>query len=316
MLGITRNTVRLLPHDSEWLTFAQKSISEISSVIGNAAIDIRLIGSTAIPELSAKPILDILIGVRRFSDIEPFFDQLEAIGYKHKLENDTENKLFLSANLPIGGDNSDPERRTHHVHIVIYGMTLWNSYTAFCNRLKTDAELRLRYEQLKESLAAQYPNDRKSYTLGKTEFIRHTLRTKCDIKERSCGAVVWKKRGGIRYYLLIQNRSGHSGFPKGHMEYGENEEETALREIYEETSLKVTLDTSFRAEYRYLVDGYIHKSVLYFLANYNEGTFHPQAGEVFGIWLLPFDEALERLDYEQDRRVLRMAEKRLVQTEQ
>jgi len=182
--------------------------------------------------------------------------------------------------------------------------------------LKGDSELARRYEQLKESLAMRYPEDRRAYTMGKSEFVRRVLRTKCDVRERSCGAVVWRKRGGRRHYLIIQNRSGHSGFPKGHMEYGETEEQTALREIFEETSLKVSLDTSFRAEYRYLVDGYIHKSALYFLANYTEGVFRPQAGEVFGIWLLPYEDALEKLDYEQDRRVLRMAEKRLAADEQ
>lgn len=315
MLGMTRNTVKLMPHDSEWLTFADKSISDISAILGSAAVEIRLIGSTAVPGLKAKPILDILIGVRSFSDIAPYFEALEAIGYKRKPENDSENKLFLSANLPIGGDASDPERRTHHIHIAIYGKTVWNSYTEFCDCLKRDPEIRGRYEQLKEALAERYPNDRRAYTLGKSEFIRRILRTKCDIRERSCGAVVWRKRGGMRHYLIIQNRSGHSGFPKGHMEYGETEEQTALREIFEETSLSVRLDTSFRAEYRYLVDGYIHKSALYFLADYTEGSFHPQAGEVYGIWLLPYEDALERLDYEQDRRILRMAERRLSQAE-
>lgn len=315
MLGLTRNTVVLMPHDPEWDVFAKKSISEISAILGESAVEIRLIGSTAIPDIKSKPILDIMIGVRKFSDITPYLDQLDKLGYKHKPENDTENKIFISANLPIGGDSSEPERRTHHIHIVIHGKTLWNSYTEFCDCLMRDQEIRKRYEQLKETLAARYPNDRKAYTLGKSEFIRRVLRTKCDIRERSCGAVVWKKRGGQRHYLIIQNRSGHSGFPKGHMEYGETEEQTALREILEETSLHVTLDTSFKAEYRYLVDGYIHKSALYFLASYNEGSFRPQAGEVYGIWLLPYEDALERLDYEQDRRVLRMAEKRLSQAE-
>ena len=99
------------------------------------------------------------------------------------------------------------------------------------------------------------------------------------------------------------------------MEYGESEAQTALREIREETSLEVTLDTTFKAEYRYLVDGYIHKSALYFLASYTDGVFKPQKGEVYGIWLLPYEEALKQLDYEQDRRILRMAEKRLADDE-
>ena len=130
--------------------------------------------------------------------------------------------------------------------------------------------------------------------------------------ERSCGTVLFTMKGGKIHYLLLRTRDdNYCGFPKGHMEYGETEVETAQREILEETGLNVKLDTSFKAEYRYLVDGYIHKSALYFLASYGEGSFRPQKGEVYGIWLLPYEEALEQLDYEQDRRVLRLAEKKL-----
>ena len=135
--------------------------------------------------------------------------------------------------------------------------------------------------------------------------------------EKSCGVIPYRVRDGkIEYLALFQSGSSTWSFPKGHMEYGETEEQTALREIFEETSLKVSLDTSFRNEYRYLVDGYIHKTVLYFLASYNDGAFRPQPGEVFGIWLLPYEDALEKLDYEQDRSVLRMAERKLALEEQ
>jgi len=316
MLGLKRNTVALVPYNPVWNEYAKESIATLYRILGSVAVEIRLFGSAAIPNIKSKPVLDIMVGVRALSDVPPFFSALEGAGYIRRSENDSENKFFLYANLPMGGDASDPERRTHYIHIVVHGQTIWNSFSAFCDCLKGDSELARRYEQLKESLAMRYPEDRRAYTMGKSEFVRRVLRTKCDVRERSCGAVVWRKRGGRRHYLIIQNRSGHSGFPKGHMEYGETEEQTALREIFEETSLKVSLDTSFRAEYRYLVDGYIHKSALYFLANYTEGVFRPQAGEVFGIWLLPYEDALEKLDYEQDRRVLRMAEKRLAADEQ
>ena len=316
MLGLKRNTVALVPYDPMWETYANDSIATLYRILGSAAVEIRLFGGAAIPGIKSKPVLDIMVGVRALTDVKPFFSQLEAEGYVRRTENDSENKLFLYANLPVGGDASDPDRRTHYVHIVVHGQTIWNSFSAFCDCLREDTELAKRYEQLKESLALRYPEDRRAYTMGKSEFVRRVLRTKCNVRERSCGAVVWRKRGGRRHYLIIQNRSGHSGFPKGHMEYAETEEQTALREIYEETSLKVTLDTSFKAEYRYLVDGYIHKSVLYFLASYTDGIFKPQAGEVFGIWLLPYEDAIEKLDYEQDRRVLRMAEKRLAADEQ
>lgn len=311
MLGLKRNTVKLVPYDPAWKAYSEESIATLSSIFGDVAVEIRLIGGAAIPNIKSKPVLDIMVGVRALNDVKPLFGALEAAGYIRKPENDSETKFFLYANLPMGGSNADPERRTHYVHIVVHGQTIWNSFGAFCDCLREDYEIARRYEQLKEALAVRYPEDRRAYTMGKSEFVRRVLRTKCDVRERSCGAVVWRKRGGRRHYLIIQNRSGHSGFPKGHMEYGETEEQTALREIFEETSLKVSLDTTFRAEYRYLVDGYIHKSALYFLASYTEGAFRPQAGEVFGIWLLPYEDALEKLDYEQDRRVLRMAEKRL-----
>lgn len=301
-----RELVRLMPYNPEWATAAAFVKREITAVLGPVAIEIAHIGSTAVPGMKARPIIDIAVAVRSFDKIPQYYDELLLLGYNHKGDTDNENQIFLSA------------QKNHfniYIHIVIHGKTLWNSYVSFCDCLKRDSETREKYEQLKVSLASRHAFDRRAYSLGKGEFVRRTLRTKCDIKERSCGAVVWRKRGGRRHYLIIQNRSGHNGFPKGHMEYGESEVQTAIREIKEETSLDVTLDTTFKVEYRYLVDGYIHKSAIYFLASYNDGEFRPQKGEVYGIWLLPFEEALNQLDYEQDRRILRMAEKRLADDE-
>ncbi len=304
--GQKKESVRLQPYNPEWANIGELVKKDMQSVFLQTAIDIRHIGSTAVPGLKARPIIDIAVAVRDFKNIPQFYGTLDELGYHHKPESDSENRIFLY---------SQKSKFNIYVHIVIHGKTLWNSYVAFCDCLKKDKEVRRKYEELKESLASRYTFDRRAYSSGKSEFVRRVLRTKCDIKERSCGAVVWRMRGGRRHYIIIKNRSGHNGFPKGHMEYGESEEETAEREILEETSLKVTLDTSFRSEYRYLVDGYIHKSTLYFLANYSEGTFRPQKGEVYGIWLLPYEEAYEQLDYEQDRRVLRLAEKRLAHDE-
>jgi GrpB-like predicted nucleotidyltransferase (UPF0157 family) len=301
-----RELVRLMPYNPDWATTGALVKRELTAVLGPVAIEIAHIGSTAVPGMKARPIIDIAVAVRSFEKIPQYYDELLILGYNHKGDTDNENQIFLSA------------QKNHfniYIHIVIHGKTLWNSYVSFCDCLKKDKETREKYEQLKVSLANRHAFDRRAYSLGKGEFVRRTLRTKCDIKERSCGAVVWRKRGGRRHYLIIQNRSGHNGFPKGHMEYGESESQTAIREIKEETSLDVTLDTTFKVEYRYLVDGYIHKSAIYFLANYTDGDFKPQKGEVYGIWLLPFEEALNQLDYEQDRRILRMAEKRLAEDE-
>lgn len=301
-----KEAVRILPYSNEWAAAGALVKRELRSILGPLAIEVAHIGSTAVHGMKARPIIDIAVAVRSFNSVPEYYEDLAQHGYQHKFETDSENQIFLSA---------IKNKLNVYVHIVIHGKTLWNSYIAFCECLKKDADTRSKYEQLKISLASKPNTDRRTYTAGKSEFVRKTLRLKGDIKERSCGAVVWRIRGGRRHYLIIQNRSGHNGFPKGHMEYGESEAATALREIKEETSLEVTLDTTFRAEYRYLVDGYIYKSALYFLANYTEGTFKPQKGEVYGIWLLPYEEALQQLDYEQDRRILRMAEKRLAEAE-
>ena len=301
-----KEVVRLLSYNPEWAEVGKAVISELVSVLGSAAIDAKHIGSTAVENMRSRPIIDIAVAVRNFADIQDKIAQLEGMGYFHRPETDSDNQIFLS---------TVKNRYNVYIHIVIHMKTLWNSYIAFCECLKKDPETRQKYEQLKTILAQRHLYDRRAYTAGKSEFVRRIMRIKCDIKERSCGAVVWRKRGGRRHYLIIQNRSGHNGFPKGHMEYGETELETAQREILEETSLDVNIDTSFKAEYRYLVDGYIHKTALYFLASYTDGDFKPQKGEVFGIWLLPYEEALEKLDYEQDRRVLRLAEKRLAHDE-
>ena len=301
-----RDSIKILPYSPEWQTTAAIVKRELRSILGPLAIEIAHIGSTAVPGLKARPIIDIAVAVRSFDKISDYYDAFLENGYNHRSETDTENQIFLYA---------QKNKLNVYVHIVIHGKTLWNSYVTFCDCLKKDEDVRQKYEQLKLTLASKPNADRRYYTSGKSEFVRKTLRLKGDIKERSCGAVVWRKRGGRRHYLIIQNRSGHNGFPKGHMEYGESETATAIREIREETSLEVTLDTSFRAEYRYLVDGYIHKSALYFLASYTDGAFKPQKGEVYGIWLLPYEEALQQLDYEQDRRILRMAEKKLADAE-
>lgn len=297
-----KESVRLLPYDPLWKETGELVKREMRDIFQSSCIDVKHIGSTSIVGLKSRPIIDIAVAFRSFDEVTPLFDAMEEMGYHHKPEADTETQIFFT---------SQKNRLNVYVHAVIYEKTLWNSYVAFSECLKNDKDVRAKYEALKDSLASRFAFDRRSYTIGKSEFVRRILRTKCDIRERSCGAVVWKKRGGRRHYLIIQNRSGHNGFPKGHMEYGETEVETAQREILEETGLEVKLDTSFKAEYRYLVDGYIHKSALYFLASYGEGNFRPQKGEVYGIWLLPYEEALEQLDYEQDRRVLRLAEKKL-----
>lgn len=134
--------------------------------------------------------------------------------------------------------------------------------------------------------------------------------------EKSCGAVVYTLRDGNPLYLLIRNRSGHIGFPKGHVEYKENEAQTMAREIMEETSLSVTLDLSFREEYRYQLWGVVQKTAVYSVAYFEDGArVQTLDSEIFGDWLLPYEEAYKMLSYENDRTVLAHAHAHLIEKE-
>lgn len=130
--------------------------------------------------------------------------------------------------------------------------------------------------------------------------------------EKSCGAVVYAMHNGQPLYLLIRNRSGHIGFPKGHVEYGENEYETMVREIREETSLSVVPDPDFRCEYHYVLWGVVHKRAVYSMAQFSYGhSVTTMENEIFGDWLVPYAEAHKLLSYDNDRKILSLANERI-----
>ena len=129
--------------------------------------------------------------------------------------------------------------------------------------------------------------------------------------ERSCGAVVYTVRDGQRLYLVEHTPSGKYVLPKGHVEAGETEQETALREIKEETGLDVQFLGDFRAADAHALvrEGRpdVTKQITYFLAEYKGQAFRPQPGEISQIRLMTFEEALDAFQYESSKRILREA---------
>ena len=129
------------------------------------------------------------------------------------------------------------------------------------------------------------------------------------IYEKVCGAVVYTILNGRIHYVIIQQKEGFHGFPKGHVEKNETEEETALREIYEEVGLKSVLIKGFKVidEYPLLHKQNVIKQVVYFLAEYNSQNIIIQEEELLGAMLLSYPEAMKVLDYESSRKVLAQA---------
>ena len=128
-------------------------------------------------------------------------------------------------------------------------------------------------------------------------------------QERSCGAVVYTRRNGELQFVIVQEMAGAYSFPKGHMEGDETEEETARREVFEETGFKPVFAEGFRAQDEYELaerPGW-SKRVTYFLADCGDNKLTARPGEILNIQLLPYEEALSCFKHEGARRVLTQA---------
>ncbi|MGM9618430.1 MAG: bis(5'-nucleosyl)-tetraphosphatase [Oscillospiraceae bacterium] len=127
--------------------------------------------------------------------------------------------------------------------------------------------------------------------------------------EKSCGAVVFTRAGGEIRYVLAQSLAGVYGFPKGHVEAGETEQETALREIWEEVHLKPRLIEGFRTTSVYMLPNKkgVLKRVVFFLAEYEEQEIVAQKEELRSAPLVPYEEAMKMLRHRDTRRILREA---------
>ena len=137
--------------------------------------------------------------------------------------------------------------------------------------------------------------------------------------EKSCGAVIFRKTradaasaegplADLWNVLLIRHTRGrHISFPKGHVEPGETESQTAEREIFEETGVRVRVDRRFRAENRYNIRPDTQKLVVIFAALTEQEEIIPQPEEIAEAFWLPVEEAAARLTYERDKKIMRDA---------
>ena len=124
--------------------------------------------------------------------------------------------------------------------------------------------------------------------------------------EKSCGAVIFRKDDEWNVLLIRHAKGRHISFPKGHVEPGETESQTAEREILEETGLRVQVDRRFRAENRYNIRPDTQKLVVIFAALTDQAEITPQPEEIAEAFWLPI-EAAARLTYERDRKIMRDA---------
>ncbi|MDY3988141.1 MAG: NUDIX domain-containing protein [Massilioclostridium sp.] len=128
------------------------------------------------------------------------------------------------------------------------------------------------------------------------------------VYEKSCGAIVFRKfHGNVELLLIKHANGGHWSFPKGHVEQGESEVETAMREIKEETGIDVIVDPTFREVVSYSPKREIMKDVIYFIAKAKTHDYVPQEEEISEIKWVELGRVHTLLTYDNDKQLVNKA---------
>ena len=161
--------VVIAPYSPQWPVEFSRERDRLRCAFGGAPVAIEHIGSTAVPGLGAKPVIDILLGAASLAVIEAHIGTLGAIGYRYVPEFETTLPQRRYFSKPAG------DAAPVHLHAVESGGTFWREHLAFRDALRREAALRAEYLALKQRLALRFGPDRAGYTDAKAGFIRGVL---------------------------------------------------------------------------------------------------------------------------------------------
>jgi GrpB-like predicted nucleotidyltransferase (UPF0157 family) len=159
--------VRVVAYDPTWPARFEAERRLLEAAIGDWVVGgIHHVGSTAVPGLAAKPVIDILVGVRDLASSRGCFEPLAKIGYLYAPYRAREMHWFCKPT---------PTRRTHHLHLVPHASRRFRDELAFCDYLRSHPDAAGEYAALKRRLASRFEHDREAYTDAKATFIRDVL---------------------------------------------------------------------------------------------------------------------------------------------
>jgi GrpB-like predicted nucleotidyltransferase (UPF0157 family) len=157
--------VVIVDYDPRWPALYGAERARILEAVGEWVVALEHIGSTAVPGLAAKPIIDLMGGVRRLADVTPYIPPLRALGYRYVPDFEDvlpERRYFYKG---------DAQAHTYHLHIVERTDDFWRRHILFRDFLRAHPERMSAYDRLKRDLAARLGADREAYTEAKTAFI-------------------------------------------------------------------------------------------------------------------------------------------------
>ena len=172
--------VEIFDYDKEWPSKFLEERTKIMGVIGDMVVEVEHVGSTAVPGLCAKPIIDIMVGIRKLIDAENCIEPLESIGYEYVPEYEVsipERRYFRK------GPSEMPNKH-FHLHMFEHGSDSWKRHLLFRDYLRTHPGAALEYCELKKRLAVKYRLNREAYTEAKTTFIEAIV-SKANISQQS-----------------------------------------------------------------------------------------------------------------------------------
>jgi GrpB-like predicted nucleotidyltransferase (UPF0157 family) len=157
--------VEVVPHNPQWRSIFHLESQYIANALGENAIAIHHIGSTAIDTIHAKPIIDILVEVQYLRKVDDRSLAMESLAYEVMGEFGIEDRRFFRKDNQAG-------TRTHHVHIFEVNSAQIKRHLAFRDYILSHPEAAQEYSNLKQKLAIEYPNNITEYQSGKAEFIK------------------------------------------------------------------------------------------------------------------------------------------------
>ena len=154
------DTIHIVEYNPNWPALYEQERVLVAAALGEIATEVHHVGSTAVPGLSAKPIIDIMVAVTSLTLPEDYDSKLAPLGYEYH-DSEEAGRLFFRKGTP----------RTHHVHIVESGSWTLRRHLLFRDYLRAHPQTMQQYVRLKQELAIRFESDRKAYTEAKTEFV-------------------------------------------------------------------------------------------------------------------------------------------------
>ncbi len=166
-----REQVRIVSYDPKWPQKYEVERARLLALFPEAFLALEHVGSTAVPGMAAKPIVDMIGGVRSLEEADALLPALCQNGYSTSAEFNATliGQRWLMRHA--GG------HRTHHLHLIVHEAPEWRRKITFRDALRSNPDVARRYQELKANLAEAIGSDREAYTSAKTQFVEEIIRS-------------------------------------------------------------------------------------------------------------------------------------------